>query len=172
MRTSFWARIWVGLVCVSLLSGCASTLPKRDYAGKRISDREINAHKKKSNIWVYMVGGGALSFGASFFLGFIVERGNDGDGKSALWGTTLAGTALGMAYFAHRGHVRDVNIAIQKARHQRKKRVSHELSTEKEKQKKLESERTKLERQKAAQDAERKRLLEEIRKKKQKDNNN
>ncbi|MFQ5631332.1 MAG: hypothetical protein ACE5I1_21375 [bacterium] len=150
----------------SFITGCASKLPLRDDSGQPIPPKAIQAKKSNSNFVLYAIGGGALSFGASFFLGSLVDRAADNENNTALWLTAGIGTAIGIAYFAHAGKTRDHNLAVLAAREDRKTNIAQKLTTEKEKRQKIEEEKRQLLMEREKQEAERKKILEKLKKKK------
>jgi hypothetical protein len=162
-------RISLLFVFVLYISGCASRLPLRDGTGQPIPAKAVEARKSNSNFILYTIGGGALSFGASFFLGSLVDRAADNEDNTGLWVTAGAGTAIGIVYFAHAGKVRDHNLAVVAAREEREANVSQQLVNEKERRTKIENEKARLLEEREKQEAERKKILEKLKKKK---NNN
>jgi hypothetical protein len=157
---------FIGFCVFALLTaGCASRLPMLDEAGKPVTREEIDQKRTNKNFWLFTVGGGALSFGASFFAGALLDRNAKGDDHTKLWVITGAGSVLGTVLFAHSGRVRDFNVAVEAVKDSRKESASGEIVQEQEKQKQLEEEKKKLEAERRKQDAERERLMEEIRKK-------
>ncbi len=97
--------------------------PVYDEFGRGISEPEIAAIKTRKNRTVYGIGGGILSFGASFFLGSLF--GEDGNTVAV---TTAAGGVLGTYLFIHAGSRKDRKDAITKIRDLRK---SKQLRNEK-----------------------------------------
>lgn len=159
-------RISLLFVFVIFISGCASRLPLIDNAGQPIPAKAVEAKKSSSNFILYTIGGGALSFGASFFLGSLVDRAANDEDNTGLWVTTGVGTAIGVVYFAHSGKVRDHNLAVIAAREEHETNVSHQLSNEQERQMKIENEKAQLLQERENQEAERKKILEKLKKKK------
>ena len=153
-------------IYVLFISGCASRLPLRDDSGEPIPPKAVQAKKSNSNLVLYTLGGGALSFGASFFLGSVVDRATNNETNTALWVTAGIGTAIGIAYFAHAGKTRDHNLAVLAAREDRKTNIAQKLTTEKERQQKIEQEKRRLLLEREKQEAERKKILEKLKKKK------
>lgn len=146
-----------------LSSGCASRLPMMDEVGKPVSKEEISQKRTNKNFWLFTVGGGALSFGASFFAGALIDRDANSD-HTKLWAITAAGTVLGTVLFAHNGRVRDFNMAVEAVKDTRKASASNDISREQDRQKQLADEKEKLEEERKKQEMERERLMEEIRK--------
>lgn len=166
-------KLWIvtGLSGMFLM-GCAKRVPVYDEANTPITEREIRYYQKNNNFVLYMLGGSALSFGASFFIGTLVDRGLDDSDDVALWATTGAGTLIGTLIFAHQGRKRDRNQAIEFIKEKRKREASEKLTQEKTKQQKIEEQIKALEMLKQQQEVERKKLLEKIKKKKDKPDQN
>ncbi len=155
-----------------IFQGCASRLPLRDSAGRPIKPSEVEAKKTNTNLILFTLGGGALSFGASFFIGSLIDRGVEGDSHSALWLTTGVGTALGILYFAQQGRVRDYNIAVVKVDADHKIDMKESITITRKRREEIEREKERLRRAREAQEAERRRLLEELAKKKKQQQKN
>ena len=156
----------IGLCVYALLvNGCASRLPMVDEAGKPVTKAEIEQRRSNKNFWLFTIGGGALSFGASFFAGALVDRNASDDDHKALWIVTGVGTVIGTALFAHSGRVRDFNLAVEEVKETRKEGAGQLIVEEQKRQKKLASEKKKLEDERKKQEAERERLMQEISKK-------
>lgn len=163
------SHLLIASVLALFLTGCVKRIPAYDEARKPITDREIKQNKTSKNLLIYALGGGSLSFGASFFIGTLIDRGvSDDRNNAALWGTTAAGTVLGTFIFAKQGNTKDRNDAIEMAREIRKKNASKKLTEVKSKRKKLDKELQSLEALRRQQEAERKALEEQIKKKKKK----
>ena len=112
---NFARRPWgIAALCTLTLgySACASRVAMVDDRGQAVTQQEVAAKKTNKNFWLYTFGGGALSFGASFFLGSMVERNAESENRTALWAITGVGTVVGTALFAHTGRVRDFNQAV------------------------------------------------------------
>ena len=165
-------RLWgVAVLCALSLSysGCASRLAMVDDRGQAISNQEIAAKKSNKNFWLYTLGGGALSFGASFFVGSMVERNAESDSRTALWAITGAGTVIGTVLFAHTGRVRDFNQAVEVVKDERQGVLAKDIETEKQKQERIAAERKRLEDERKKQEGEREELLKKIRDKQTKE---
>ena len=93
--------------------------PVYDDFGRGISEDEIASVKTNRNAFIYGIGGGVLSFGASFFLGSMVAQDTTGGG-STLAATTLAGGGIGTYFFVKAGRAKDRKDAIQKIRNRRR----------------------------------------------------
>ncbi len=152
-------------VAVLLTAGCASRLPMVDEAGKPVTKEEVKQRRAQKNFWLYTIGGCALSFGASFFAGVLIDRNSSSDDHTTLWVITGAGTALGTALFAHNGSVRDFNIAVEAVKDSRKEMANQGIIDEQKRQEQIAAEKQKLEDERKKQEAERERLMGEIRKK-------
>jgi len=141
-----------------------------DGIGGFISEWEIREHQKNRNLWLYTIGGGSLSFGASFFIGSLLHRGLDDEknGTKILWGTTGLGTITGTLLFARVGRKRDRLFAIEKLREQRyeiaKKQYHNHKIKHETVQQQLERERA----ERARQEQELRLLKEKIKNKKKK----
>jgi hypothetical protein len=85
--------------------------PVVDDFGRSISEEEISQASKKTNAVIYGIGGGALSFGFSFFAGSMLGRASE-NGSAVLAGTALAGSAAGTVLFIRAGKARDRRDAI------------------------------------------------------------
>ena len=128
--------------------------PIYDDFGNGISEREIKSVKKNRNALVYGIGGGILSFGASFFVGSLVGK----NSMPALIATTGGGGVLGTILFTSAGKARDRKQAIESIRETRRAvqikpegetkksddNIEQKLEAEKEKQKALREERERL----------------------------
>lgn len=160
--------IFISVLLLAYLTGCASKALLRDEAGHPISEAEVKAKKKNNNLILFAVGGTALSFGASFFIGSLLDRGNDDESRTALWITTGVGTVAGLVYFVHTGSTRDFNYAVEAVKEERKQEVAQKLAREEQKQSKLKREKQRLLEERKRQEAERKKLMEELKKKQKK----
>ncbi len=150
------------LVTALVLSlGCAKRIPVYDEAGVPITEKEIRHEKKTSNLVLYAMGGGLLTFGLSLFVGSMASRASN-DSKAVLWGTTSAGTTLGTAIFATIGARRDRTLAIERIKDRRQQLAGQELEKERQKRARIEAEKRALEAERKRQEAERRRLLEEL----------
>ncbi len=86
--------------------------PVTDDFGKGISEHEIQANQDNKNTLVYGIGGGIMSFGASFFAGSMAGNSME-DGSSILVPTTVAGGGLGTLLFVNAGKAKDREEAIE-----------------------------------------------------------
>jgi hypothetical protein len=140
-----------------------------DDRGQAVTPQEIAAKKTNKNFWLYTVGGGALSFGASFFVGSMVERNAESESRTALWAITGVGTVIGTVLFAQTGRVRDFNQAVEMVKDERQGVLAKDIETEMQKQNRIAGERKKLEDERKKQEAEREELLKKIRDKQSKE---
>jgi len=132
--------------------------PVYDDFGNCISEQEIKSVKKNKNAIVYGIGGGALSFGTSFFIGSMLAGEDTSKGGSLLLGTTAAGTTIGTLLFVKAGIAKDRKEAIEKIKEERRMKILQKRKTkntdqkdmrdlikkEKEKQQQLQKEREEL----------------------------
>ncbi len=125
-----------------------------DGVGEIISEWEIQEQKNNKNLLLYTIGGAGLSFGASFFIGSLIQRSLDDDSKNSnqvLWGTTALGTAVGSFLFVKTGKNRDRNLAIEKIREEHFNAAKKKYNDQKKKhdlvQKELEKEKAEQEKQ-------------------------
>jgi hypothetical protein len=93
--------------------------PVADEFGKGISEEEITQARKKKNTFVYGFGGGALSFGFSFFAGSMLGHASR-NGTGLLAGTALTGTIAGTLLFLRAGRAQDRKEAIASIRSERR----------------------------------------------------
>jgi len=163
-------RTWIGgTVLIGALlfgTGCVKRVPVYDEGGRKITEEEIQRHRGHKNFWLYTLGGGAMSFGVSFFLGSLIDRSAGDHNSGALWATTGVGTALGTTLFAVSGGRRDRNAAIEAVKDERKARAAEELKAQQSKQSKIQSELEKEREALEKQEQERQRLMQELEKKK------
>ena len=105
---------------------------------------------------LYTIGGGGLSFGASFFIGSVLSRRfDDADqGRTAMWTTAAAGTVLGTILFAKAGAKHDRYIAIEKIREQRIELAKKQAKQERLKRMELQEELKKMKAERKKQDEE------------------
>lgn len=158
-------RLAIAGLCALTLghSACASRMALVDEKNQPITQEEVAAKKKNKNFMLYTVGGGALSFGASFFIGSMIHRSTNSEDRTALWAITGAGTVVGTALFAHNGKVRDFNHAVEIVKDSRQEGIQENIVKEKQKQDTLAEERKKLDDERKRQEAEREELLKQIR---------
>ena len=152
-------------------SACASRMALVDEKNQPITKAEVATKKTNKNFMLYTVGGGALSFGVSFFVGSMIHRSTNSEDRTALWAITGAGTALGTALFAHNGKIRDFNHAVEAVKDSRQEGIHDNIVKEKHKQDTLAEERKKLDDERKKQEAEREELLKQIRAKQSKEKN-
>lgn|GEM_PF-517293 len=141
--------------------------PVYDEYGRGISEEEILSVQTKRNTLIYGIGGGALSFGASFFIGSLAAQ-DSASGGTVLATSTLAGGGLGTYLFVRAGEAKDRKEAIEKIR---EKRRTAEITDEEDKSKTPEELRKRLEEEKEKQEElrkQREQLLRELESKKKK----
>ncbi len=127
-----------------------------DDSGAPISEREIAATKKHRQLFLYSLGGTALSFGVSFYLGSMAKRGlqEHQTDNTLTVATTAAGTALGAIFFALKGDRKDRQYAIQQLMAERRRASEAELEAERARKARIEAELEKLRKQQQAQERE------------------
>lgn len=157
----------IGLLCVAAIlhGSCAHRSVLVDEAGQPISTSEVQKHRKHSHTLLYAAGGGALSLGASFFVGSLVDRRVDDSNHSMLWIVTGMGTAVGTFLFLRQGRTRDFNAAVEQVKEERRSQANAQISEEEKRQSAVSEDIRRLQEERRKQDEERQRLLEEIRKK-------
>ncbi|MFC1569774.1 hypothetical protein ACFL4L_06030 [bacterium] len=89
--------------------------PEYDDFGIALSEDEINKEKTNKNATIYGIGGGLLSFGASFFVGSMIAQKAD-DGGTVMAAVTGAGGILGTTLFVQAGKRQDRKEAVQRIR--------------------------------------------------------
>lgn len=142
--------------------------PVYDENKNLISEQEISSEKMNKNLWLFMIGGGALSFGTSFFLtANILHNTSDETGGVALWAPTIGGTLLGTAFFANNGSKADRRHAIERIKDKRKEEVVKEIANTKKKRKMLNKELQELKRERKQQNKKIRKMLKKIDKKKE-----
>jgi hypothetical protein len=132
--------------------------PVSDQFGNGISEEEIESVKTNKNAFIYGIGGGLLSFGASFFSGSMIANSMTESSGTILAATTCAGSGLGTVLFVMAGKNKDRSDAIDAICEDRQMSVQVKktsdsnnqdnlqqiLSDEKERQEKLREEREEL----------------------------
>ncbi|MCK5145479.1 hypothetical protein KAR48_01920 [bacterium] len=93
--------------------------PVKDDFGNGISEKEIARHKSNNNAMIYGIGGGALSAGASFFIGSLISKDMDTNGGAVLGGVTTLGCGMGSYFFLRAGKLKDRHNAIEEIKNQR-----------------------------------------------------
>jgi len=93
--------------------------PHYDDFGHAISEEEISKEKTGKNATIYGIGGGVLSFGASFFIGSMVAKDSE-NGGAVLAAVTATGGILGTTLFVQAGKKQDRKEAVQRIRENRK----------------------------------------------------
>ena len=118
--------------------------PVSDDFGRGISEEEIKAVQTNKNSVIYGLGGGALSFGVSFFIGSAVQ----GSGTT-LAATSALGGGLGTLLFIQAGRSKDRGNAIESIQQRRRsvelKNEAPDTQTKDDLQKQLEMEKKKQE---------------------------
>jgi hypothetical protein len=140
----------------STIRSIERTPPVYDDFGKCIGEAEIRSELKSKNTWVYGLGGGALSFGTSFFIASMATKKMD-NGATPLAGITVGGGALGTFFFIKAGKAKDRAEAIERIRERRRQvqlkpdtkkegleNLQQSLDEEKKKQEELRKEREQL----------------------------
>lgn len=138
-----------------------------DSQNQIISEWEIENKKGNNNFLLYSLGGCGLSFGASFFLGSLINRGMDDidQGKTAMWSTAAAGTILGTTLFAKAGAKRDRHIAVENIRDERVELAKKQAIQDRLKRKRVQEELEKLKAERKKQEEEIQRLKNKAKKK-------
>jgi len=142
--------------------------PVYDSFGKGISELEIAQVKTSKNALIYGIGGGALSMGATFFLGSMLSADSTKDAKSYLAGTMGGLGVPGTILFIKAGAAKDRKDAIAKIN---QKRISVKLEKSGNNDKSDNSKQLQLQQEKEKQAQmrkEREKLLKQINKKKKK----
>jgi len=161
-KSKFWRANKSDIVRIS------GPVPVYDYENKIISEQEISQNKKSTQTWYYVLGGGVLSLGSSFFLGSMISRAGDGDLRDGvIWSVAGVGTAVGAFLFARKGSRKDRLIAIDDIREKRANGVESELDLEQERKRQIHEEIARLKAQRMKQEEEIKALKQSVQKKKQ-----
>ena len=171
MTKSYFEKIKRSIIIIGIFSvlhsGCASRTALIDEKGQPIKQSEVDKVKTNNNAFLHALGGGALSFGASFFAGSMINRGiSDDDGsQTPLWVITGLGTAVGTALFAQTGRVHDHNQAVETVKEMRQFQIKKKITNEKSKQTVATSKRKEFEKARQRQEREKEELLRRIREK-------
>jgi KaiC/GvpD/RAD55 family RecA-like ATPase len=138
-----------------------------DAQNQVISEWEIDQIKESNNLLLYSIGGAGLSFGASFFVGSLLNRSlNDVDlGRTVMWATTAVGTVVGTTFFAKAGAKRDRFVAVEKIREQRVELAKQQVEQERLKRLKIQEELQKVKEERKRQDEEISKLKEQTKQK-------
>lgn len=142
--------------------------PITDDFGMGISEEEIQSKQTSRHTLIYGIGGGALSVGASFFIGSLIANSSESSGGTALAASTAAGGGLGTYLFVRAGKKKDRKEAIERIREQRR---TTEIKTDPNKEKTQDALQKQLEDEKKRQELlrkEREKLLRELEEKKKK----
>ena len=145
-----------------------------DEQGESISESEIELVKTHKQMILYAIGGAALSFGTSFFIGSMVQRSllEDDTNSTPRIIITVAGTAIGGVFFALIGDKKDRDIAIENIKELRIQGTKNNIAGEQTKRVEIAKELELLNKLREAQDAEieaLKKKIEEAQKKKELD---
>lgn len=140
-----------------------------DDKGEIITEKEIAHVKNHTQLFLYIVGGTALSFGASFFIGSMVQRSldDDTDATPRILISSI-GTAVGGTAFAFLGNRKDRTHAIEKIRDLRARLTEDSIAGEQVKRGEINALLEQLKKERQMQDAEieaLKKKIEEERKK-------
>jgi hypothetical protein len=146
--------------------------PVYDEAGTPITEREISDVKNHHKLTLYTVGGTALSFGASFFLGSMVQRNlqEDDTDTTPRWAITGVGTALGGTLFAIAGNKKDRQNAIEAIRELRAEDSREDLAKVRARKEDTDAELERIRNEREAQDREIEALKKKIENAKKKGN--
>lgn len=96
--------------------------PILDDFREGISEEEIRMKKTSKNSMFYTIGGTALSFGTSFFVGSMLANQMDDNGGMVLAGTTIGGTVIGGLLFNKAGRNMDWQESIARIRKERQEK--------------------------------------------------
>ncbi|MDZ7260534.1 MAG: hypothetical protein ONB05_00230, partial [candidate division KSB1 bacterium] len=139
------------------------TPPVRDEAGNLISEKEIRKNKSRKNFLIFTFGGGALSFGASFFLTANLQHALAGNSDGmVLWSSTGLGTLLGTFLFSHQGNKIDRRHAIERIKEERKQEALRKMEEIQQQRGQINQELERLKADRKKQDEEIERLLKQI----------
>ncbi len=142
----------------------ATIIGQKDYPldaqGQVISEWEIEPRKRNNNLLLYTIGGGGLSFGASFFIGSLLNRRSEDvdQGKRIMWSTAGIGTIAGTILFARAGAQRDRLLAIEKIREERLEIAKKQAEQDRLKRLKIQKELQQIKAERQKQDEEISRL--------------
>ncbi len=136
-----------------------------DEKGSLIPQQEINDLKNGKNSLIYTISGGAFSFGGSLLISSFALRSSDTEFK-IVNPISIAGGILGVVLFNRIGNHRDYEMAVDRAKENRKLLVEQQLKIEQNKIKKIQ-EQIRIEQDaKAKLEEERKKLENKLKKKK------
>jgi len=127
-----------------------------DEQGEIITEDDISRIKTHKQMTLFTIGGGALSFGASFFIGSMVQRSllDDDTNSAPRIAITAIGTVLGSTFFAITGNKRDRNTAIEIIRDLRASKTENTIVDEKTRREEINKELNQLIKDRKAQEAE------------------
>ncbi len=141
-----------------------------DDQGQIITEAEIKMVKTNKQTILYAIGGTALSFGTSFFIGSMIQRSmeDDTDSTPRVIATTL-GTTVGGVIFTILGTKKDRTIAVENIKDLRIVDSENTIAAERGKRSDINKELELLKKLREAQDAEiealRKKIEEQTKKK-------
>jgi len=127
-----------------------------DEQGDIITEDDISRIKTHKQMTLFTIGGTALSFGASFFIGSMIQRSllEDDTNSAPRIAITALGTVLGGTFFAITGNKRDRNTAIEIIRDLRASKTEDTIVDEKTKRDDINKELDQLIKDRKAQQAE------------------
>ena len=166
--TLFLKNKKVGTIAKSSIRMIKRYPPVNDDYGRGIPEEDIESVKTNRNAVIYGIGGGALSFGAGFFIGSMAGK-ESSDGSTVLIASTLGVGGLGTYLFVRAGKVKDRKDAIEVIRDQRR---SEEFKDKESGDTSLQELKNRLEEEKKKQEGlreQREQLLKELGEKKKKE---
>ena len=137
-----------------------------DENGGIITRAEIVQEKNHQNAYLYTLGGGVLSFGASLFLSSVIYRGMKDPEFKVINPISVGGGVLGTLILNWQGRKRDRMQAIERIKDQRKVAGEKILQEKHNKREQLQKQIEEMEKEKARVEAEKKRLEEKLNKEK------
>ncbi|MBN2093207.1 hypothetical protein JW964_26525 [candidate division KSB1 bacterium] len=141
-----------------------------DEGKKVIPESSIKKYQKNINKWLFTIGGGALSFGITFFVtANILHETEDGAQGAPLWVPTGLGTLIGGTVFRFQGSRLDRHNAIEQIKEERKVAAIKEMNSTKKKRAELEKELKGVKGDREKQNQEINDLLKQINKKNKKE---
>jgi len=141
-----------------------------DEGHKIIPESEIKRNVLSTNKWLFTLGGGALSFGISFFLtANILHHSSENAEGTALWAPTAGATLLGSVFFGIQGHKLDRKGAVEYIKEQRKVAAIQEMNSAKKKRQQVEKQIEEVKADREKQNKEINDILKQINRKKKKE---
>ncbi len=141
-----------------------------DEGKKVIPESLIKRYQKNLNKWLFTIGGGALSFGITFFItANVLHETDDGAQGAILWVPTSLGTVIGGTIFHFQGSRLDRHNAIEQIKEERKVAAIKEMNSTKKKRAELEKALKDVKGDREKQNQEINDLLKQINKKNKKD---